>query len=68
MTIIGGETTNNIRRLFGSSSNQKQYGEKAWLGQPTVIKSIEKIFDEDVKILQSTLTPGSLGFVGQKDC
>ena len=30
-------------------------GERAWLGQPTIIKSLEKIFDEDVKTLQSIL-------------
>ena len=41
-------------------------GEKAWLGQPTIIKSLEKMFDEDIKTLQSTLTPGSPGFVEQK--
>ena len=34
-------------------------GEKSWLGQPTIIKCLEKT-------LQSTLTPGSPGFVGQK--
>ena len=36
-------------------------GKKAWLGQPTIIKSLEKMFDEDVKTLRSTLTPGSPG-------
>ena len=41
-------------------------GEKEWLQQPTIIKSLEKMFDEDVKTLRSTLTPGSPGFVGQK--
>ena len=41
-------------------------GDTAWLGQPTIIKSLQKIFDEDVTTLQSTLTPGSPGFVGQK--
>ena len=45
---------------------EHNYGEEAWLGQPTIIKSLEKIFDEDVKTLQSTLTPGSPGFVGQR--
>ena len=40
-------------------------GEKAWLRQPTIIKNLEKRFDEDVKTLKSTLTPGSPGFVGQ---
>ena len=26
-------------------------GEKEWLQQPTIIKSLEKMFDEDVKTL-----------------
>ena len=29
-------------------------------------QSLEKVFDEDVKTLQSTLSPGSPGIVGQK--
>ena len=37
-------------------------GEKTWLGQATIIKSLEKMFAEDVKTLQSMLTPGSPGF------
>ena len=41
-------------------------GERAWLGQASILKSLEKIFDEDVKTLQSTSTPGTPGFVGQK--
>ena len=41
-------------------------GEKAWLGQPTIIKSLEKMFDGDVKTLQSTLTPGSPGLWDRK--
>ena len=41
-------------------------GEKALLGQPTIIKSLEKMFDEDIKTLWRTWTPGSPGFVGQK--
>ena len=41
-------------------------GEQTWLGQPPIIKSLEKMLDEDVKTLQSTLTPDSPGFVGQK--
>ena len=39
---------------------------KALLGQPTIIKSLEKVFDDDFKTLQSTLTPGTAGFVRQK--
>ena len=38
----------------------------AWLGQATIIKTLEKMFDEDVKTFQSTLTPDSPGFEGQK--
>ena len=41
-------------------------GEQTWLGQPPIIKSLEKMLDEDVKTLQHTLTPDSPGFVGQK--
>ena len=41
-------------------------GEKACFRQPTIIKSLEKMFDEDVKMLQSTLTLGLPCFVGQK--
>ena len=40
-------------------------GEEAWLGQPTIIKSLEKMFNEDVKTLQSMCSPG---FVGPKSC
>ena len=39
---------------------------KAWLGQPTIIKSLEKLFDEHVKTLKGTLTPGSPGFVEER--
>ena len=31
-------------------------GEKTWLGQPIIIKILEKMFDKDVKTLLSTLT------------
>ena len=55
-----------LDNYLGVQVIKSKNGEKAWLGQPTIIKSLEKIFDEDVKTLQSTLTPGSPGFVGQK--
>ena len=55
-----------LEDYFGVQVIRSKNGEKAWLGQPTIIKSLEKMFDEDVKTLQSTLTPGSPGFVGQK--
>ena len=56
-------TLNNYLRV---QVIKKKIGGKAWLGQPTIIESLEKIFFEDVKTLQSTLKPGSPGFVGQK--
>ena len=55
-----------LEDYLGVQVMKSKNGEKAWLGQPTNIKSLKKMFDGDVKTLQSTLTPGSLGFVGQK--
>ena len=55
-----------LEHYLGLQVIKSNNSEKAWLGQPTIIKSLEKMFDEDVKILQSTLTPGSPGFVGQE--
>ena len=56
-------TLQDYLRVQGIKSKN---GEKAWLGQPTIIKSLEMIFDEDDKTLQSTLTPRSPCFVVQK--
>ena len=36
------------------------------MGQPTVIENLEKTFTDDVQTLQSTLTPGTPAFIGQK--
>ena len=55
-----------LEDYLGVQVMKSKNGEKAWLGQPTNIKSLKKMFDGDVKTSQSTLTPGSLGFVGQK--
>ena len=41
-------------------------GEWACLGQPTIIKKLEKMFTDDVQTLQSPLTPGTPAFIGQK--
>ena len=38
---------------------QSDDGKKAWLGQPTIIKSLEKQFGEKM-----TITPGTPGFIG----
>ena len=41
-------------------------GKQASLGQPTIIKNLEKMFTDDIQTLQSTLTPGTPAFIGQK--
>ena len=41
-------------------------GKKAWLGQPTIIKSLEKQFGERVAKKKMTVTPGTPGFIGGK--
>ena len=38
----------------------------AWLGQPTIIKSLEKQFGEKVAKKKMTITPGTPGFIGGK--
>ena len=41
-------------------------GKKAWLGQPTIIKSLEKEFGVKVAKKKMTITPGTPGFIGGK--
>ena len=41
-------------------------GKKAWLGEPTIIKSLEKQFGEKVAKKKMTITPGAPGFIGGK--
>ena len=45
---------------------KSKIGKWAWLGQPTIIKNVVKVFTDDVQTLQSTLTPGTPAFIGQK--
>ena len=45
---------------------QSDDGKKAWLGQPTIIKSLEKQFGERVAKKKMTITPGPPGFIGGK--
>ena len=42
---------------------QSDDGKKAWLGQPTIIKSLEKQFGEKVAKKKMTITPGSQGLL-----
>ena len=45
---------------------QSDDGKKAWLGQPTIIKSLEKQFGEKVAKKKMTITPGTPAFIGGK--
>ena len=48
---------------------QSDDDKKAWLGQPTIIKRLEKQFGERVAKKKMTITPGTPGFIGGKvDC
>ena len=55
-----------LENYLGVQVIKSKNGEKVWLGQPAIIKNLEKMFEEDVKTLQNTLTPGTPGLVGQK--
>ena len=55
-----------LEDYLGVQVIKNKNGKEAWLGQSTIIKSLEKMFDEDVKTLWSMLTPCSPGFVGRK--
>ena len=52
--------------LLGVQIVQSDDGKKAWLGQPTIIKSLEKQFGEKVAKKKMTITPGTPGFIGGK--
>ena len=45
---------------------QSDDGKKAWLGQPTIIKSLEKQFGERVAKKKMCITPRTPGFIGGK--
>ena len=40
-----------LEDYLGVQVIKSKNGNRAWLGQPTIIKSLEKMFDEDVKSL-----------------
>ena len=45
---------------------QRDGGKKAWLGQPTIIKILEKQFGERVAKKKMSISPGTPGFIGGK--
>ena len=54
---------NQFSSIFGGNCIN---GEKAWLGQPTIIKSLEKQFGERVAKKKMTVTPGTPEFIDGK--
>ena len=56
----------SLEDYLGVQIVQSDDGKKAWLGQPTIIKSLEKQFGEKVVQRNMTITPGTPGFIGGK--
>ena len=56
----------SLEDYLGVQIMQSDDGKKAWLGQPTIIKSLEKQFGEKVAKKKMTITPGAPGFIGGK--
>ena len=56
----------SLEDYLGVQIVQSDDGKKAWFGQPTIIKSLEKQFGEKVAKKKMTITPGTPGFNGKK--
>ena len=56
----------SLEDYLGVQIVQSDDGMKAWLGQPTIIKSLEKQFGERVAKKKMTIAPGTPGFIGGK--
>ena len=54
----------SLEDYLGVQIVQSDDDKKAWLGQPTIIKSLEKQFGERVAKKKMTITPGPPGFIG----
>ena len=55
-----------LEDYLGVQVIKRTNGKYAWLGQPTIINNLEKMFPDDVQTLQSTVSPGTQAFIGQK--
>ena len=53
----------SLEDYLGVQIVQSDDGKKAWLGQPTIIKSLEKQFGERVAKKKMTVTPATPGFI-----
>ena len=56
----------SLENYFGVQIVQSDDDKKAWLGQPTIIKSLDKQFGEKVAMKKMTTTPSTPGFIGGK--
>ena len=56
----------SLEEYLGAQIVQSDDGKKAWLGQPTIINSLDKRFEERVAKKKMTFTPGTPGFIGGK--
>ena len=56
----------SLEDYFGVQIVQSDVGKKAWLGRPTIIKSLEKQFGEKATKKKMTITPGTPGFIDGK--
>ena len=56
----------SLEDYLGVQIVQSDDGKETWLGQPTIIKSLEKQFGERVAKKKMTITPGTPGFIGGK--
>ena len=56
----------SLEDYLGVQIVQSDDGKKAWLGQPTIILSLEKQFGERVSKKKITIMPGTPGFIGGK--
>ena len=54
----------SLEDYFGVQIVKSDDGKKAWLGQPTIIKSLERQFGERVAKKKMTITPGMPGLDG----
>ena len=54
----------SLEDYLGVQIVQSDNGKKAWLGQPTILKSLEKQFRERVAKRKMTITQGTPGFIG----
>ena len=56
----------SLEDYLGVQIVQRDDGKKAWLGQPTIIKSLEKQLGERVAKKKMTITPGTQGLLVER--